>query len=81
MFGSDVNDDEGKGIIPRAADHIFNHILHCDNKDLEFSIKCSFLEIYNESVNDLLARGEAHENLKIRESPDRGIYVENAVET
>ncbi|KAH0571469.1 Kinesin-like protein [Spironucleus salmonicida] len=81
MFGSDVNDDEGKGIIPRSAEDIFNHILHSDNNDIEYSIRCSFLEIYNEQVNDLLARGPDHENLKIRESPDRGIYVENAVET
>ena len=81
MFGSDVNDPEMKGIIPRSGDHIFKHIAANDNPDIEWSIRCSFLEIYNESVNDLLARGAEHENLKIRESPERGIYVENAVES
>lgn len=39
------------------------------------------MEIYNEKVNDLLARGPDHEDLRIRESPERGIYVEGATET
>lgn len=81
MFGTDINDQEMKGIIPRSGDHIFNHILSCDNKQVEWSIRCSFMEIYNEKVNDLLARGPDHEDLRIRESPERGIYVENASET
>lgn len=78
MFGADIHSEDMKGIIPRAGDHIFRHIATCDNKDIEFSVRCSFLEIYNESVNDLLARGPEHENLKIRETPERGIFVENA---
>lgn len=81
MFGSDINDPEGKGIIPRSGDHIFKHIASCDNPDIEFNIRCSFFEIYNESVNDLLARGPEHENLRIRETPEKGIFVENATET
>lgn len=78
MFGADIHSEDLKGIIPRAGDHIFKHIACCDNPDIEFSIRCSFLEIYNEAVNDLLARGPEHENLKIRETPERGIFVENA---
>lgn len=80
MFGADISDQDQKGIIPRSGDHIFRHITQESNPDLEWSIRCSFLEIYNESVNDLLARGAEHENLKIRESPDRGIYVQGAAE-
>ncbi len=37
--------------------------------------KCSFLEIYNENITDLLGPTEAH--LQIREDAARGVYVEN----
>ena len=80
MFGANVNDDEMKGIIPRSGDHIFKHINATRENDIEWTIKCSFVEIYNESVNDLLARGPEHENLKIRESPEKGVVIEGAVE-
>lgn len=81
MFGADIKDPESKGIIPRSADAIFDHITENPNPDIVWKISCSFIEIYNEAVNDLLARGPGHTDLKIRESTDKGIYVENAVET
>ena len=80
MFGSNVNDDEMKGIIPRSGDHIFKHINAFRNKDIEWRITCTFVEIYNECVNDLLVRDSEHENLKIRESPEKGVVIEGAVE-
>lgn len=42
------------------------------------SCKCSFLEIYNENITDLLSPSEAH--LHIREDAARGTYVENLCE-
>ena len=42
------------------------------------SCKCSFLEIYNENITDLLSPSEAH--LQIREDAARGTYVENLCE-
>lgn len=81
MYGSDINHPEQKGIIPRAGDHIFASIAAERDPNKEWNIRCSFVEVYNESVNDLLAKGPEHENLRVRESPERGIYVENAVET
>ena len=38
-------------------------------------ITCSIIEIYKEALFDLLA--EERMDLKIKESPRRGIYVEN----
>jgi centromeric protein E len=41
----------------------------------EFTIKCSFLEIYKEVVRDLL--NPKGSNLKVRETPQRGVWVDD----
>ena len=42
----------GWGLIPRSAAKIFEY---CGQKDmLEWDIRCSYLEIYNEELKDLL---------------------------
>lgn len=41
------------------------------------TISCSFFEIHNENINDLLASGE---NLSINEDPVKGFYVKNLSE-
>eukprot|EP01116_Phalansterium_solitarium_P019056 TRINITY_DN5222_c0_g1_i2.p1 TRINITY_DN5222_c0_g1~~TRINITY_DN5222_c0_g1_i2.p1 ORF type:complete len:836 (+),score=380.20 TRINITY_DN5222_c0_g1_i2:131-2638(+) len=78
MFGPDITaNSELKGIIPRATQHIFKHISK-DRDGIEFTIKCSFLEIYKEVIKDLLnPRGT---NLKVHESPSRGVWVEELTE-
>lgn len=45
--------DEELGIIPRVIKLIFEEVDKRKNK-AEFIIKCTFLEIYNEELNDLL---------------------------
>ena len=45
---------EAAGVIPRAINQIFAHL---DSMDSEYTIKCSFLELYNEEATDLLAVG------------------------
>jgi kinesin family protein 5 len=42
-----------KGIIPRSMEYIFDYINGASDTN-EFSIKCSYLEIYNEKIYDLL---------------------------
>jgi len=42
--------------------------------DIEYELSCSMLEIYKETLYDLLSMNKA--DLKIKESPQRGIYVE-----
>jgi len=41
------------GIIPRTFDFLFSLITKAD-PDIEFNIKCSYLEIYMEKIMDLL---------------------------
>eukprot|EP01114_Cavostelium_apophysatum_P013371 TRINITY_DN3225_c0_g1_i1.p1 TRINITY_DN3225_c0_g1~~TRINITY_DN3225_c0_g1_i1.p1 ORF type:complete len:1612 (-),score=534.39 TRINITY_DN3225_c0_g1_i1:42-4877(-) len=77
MFGPDISDPNMKGIIPRACAHIFEHIAN-DTSGTEYTIKCSFLEIYKEVVKDLL--NPTGSNLKVRETPARGVWVEGLTE-
>ncbi|EAS04578.2 kinesin motor catalytic domain protein (macronuclear) [Tetrahymena thermophila SB210] len=72
MFG-DIYNKNLKGLIPRSIEHIFQTINQCD-MDIEFILTCSMLEIYKENLHDLLCIQKC--DLKIKESPTRGIYVE-----
>ncbi|KAL6289173.1 hypothetical protein ACE6H2_006683 [Prunus campanulata] len=44
-----------------------------EDVDREFLLRMSYMEIYNEDINDLLT--PEHRNLQIHESLERGIYV------
>ncbi|GAM26438.1 hypothetical protein SAMD00019534_096130 [Acytostelium subglobosum LB1] len=77
MFGSDDKEPEFAGIIPRTNVHIFNRIAD-DTTGTEFTIKCSFVEIYMENIKDLL--NPKNTNLKIRESKTNGIWIEGLTE-
>lgn len=47
-----------RGIIPRMMSHLFSLILN-SSENIEFNVKVSFLELYNEKLQDLLDRNEA----------------------
>ena len=76
MYGKfkDREDDEEMGIVPRSAKHIFDCIDKC-SYDVEYVIEASMLEIYRETLNDLLAVNKT--DLKIKEDPQKGIVVSN----
>ncbi|OAE21380.1 hypothetical protein AXG93_3658s1020 [Marchantia polymorpha subsp. ruderalis] len=72
---------EKRGLIPRILDYIFQRMSsektqNC--KDVEFVVKCSYLQIYNEQVSDLL--DPASLNLTIHEDAKSGMYVEGLQE-
>ncbi|KAG7445566.1 kinesin-domain-containing protein [Guyanagaster necrorhizus] len=46
-------DESEPGIIPRAMKDVFRFIKR--NEEREYLLRCSYLEIYNESIHDLLA--------------------------
>ena len=57
--------------------HIFDYI-HADATGIEFTIKCSFLEIYKEDVRDLL--NPSGKKLRVRESQTKGVWIEGLSE-
>ncbi|KAG9455881.1 hypothetical protein H6P81_000389 [Aristolochia fimbriata] len=59
------------GVIPLAVQDLF-HFIQQDT-DREYLLRMSYMEIYNEEINDLLA--PEHRRLQIHESLERGIYV------
>ncbi|XP_076889484.1 kinesin-like protein KIN-7N [Bidens hawaiensis] len=59
------------GIIHRAVEDIFSKTN--TSTDREFLIRVSYMEIYNEEINDLFA--VENQKLQIHESLERGIYV------
>ncbi|CAN6322593.1 unnamed protein product [Urochloa humidicola] len=70
------------GMTPRVFEHLFARIqkekeIRRDEK-LRFTCKCSFLEIYNEQILDLLNPNSV--NLQIREDAKKGVHVENLTE-
>lgn len=64
-----------RGIIPRSVSKIFEYA--STYPKIEFSLKCSMLEIYKETLRDLLCPSES---LKIKENLHRGVYVEGLTE-
>ncbi|EAL69265.1 hypothetical protein DDB_G0276369 [Dictyostelium discoideum AX4] len=76
---SDFENVEQLGIIPRGNHLIFNTIAEESDGNAEFTIKCSYLEIYMENIQDLL-NPKNNKQLKIRESKSQGIYVEGLTE-
>ncbi|WKX99994.1 hypothetical protein Q1695_014680 [Nippostrongylus brasiliensis] len=72
-----IGDQVMQGIIPRIVQDIFNHIYTMDT-ELEFHIKVSYFEIYNEKIRDLLDPEKV--NLSIHEDKNRVPYVKGATE-
>jgi kinesin family protein 5 len=52
MMG-DIESDVLKGITPRVIESIFAQII-ASSPNLEFIVKCSYMEIYMEKIRDLL---------------------------
>ncbi|XP_059429702.1 kinesin-like protein KIN-12E [Corylus avellana] len=70
------------GMTPRVFENLFSRIQKEKEtrreEKLRFTCKCSFLEIYNEQILDLL--DPSTNNLQIREDTKKGVYVENLKE-
>ncbi|XP_038723626.1 kinesin-like protein KIN-12B isoform X2 [Tripterygium wilfordii] len=71
-----------QGLTPRVFQRLFARIneeqIKHGGKQLNYQCRCSFLEIYNEQVTDLL--DPSQKNLQIREDVKSGVYVENLTE-
>lgn len=80
MMGKNLNEQNSKdlGLVPRMCKDLFERIdenLQKSNSN-QYSIEVSYMEIYCERVRDLL-NPKSHSNLRIREHPSCGPYVED----
>ncbi|TNJ27478.1 Kinesin-3 [Giardia muris] len=73
MMGS----SDEPGIIPRVGCALFERVAAAGSDGPTFEITCSFLEIYNEKLADLLVPRANQKELKIRQDPKTGIFVSN----
>lgn len=81
MMGSEAS----PGLIPRICEGLFAGMKHKGGGQVSYKVEVSYMEIYNEKVRDLLrtpvinklnSQGTPH-NLRVREHPRDGPYVEN----
>ena len=63
-----------RGIIPNSFQHIFDHV--STSQDLQFLVRASYLEIYNEEIRDLLSK-DPKNSLDLKENVDSGVYVKD----
>ena len=70
-YGNDV------GIIPLICCELFKRIENNKDVNITYKVEVSFMEIYNEHVRDLLVPQTKQVNLKVRNHPSTGPYVED----
>ena len=87
----EIDHAELKGIIPRAVEHIFETLK--SREETEYSVKVSFLELYNEQLEDLLVKSSssnssgnsmipdpdvsAQQQLRLCVDKQKGVVVQN----
>ncbi|XP_017396044.1 chromosome-associated kinesin KIF4B [Cebus imitator] len=72
-YTTEQENDPTVGVIPRVIQLLFKEI---DKKsDFEFTLKVSYLEIYNEEILDLLCPSREKAQIHIREDPKEGIKI------
>ncbi|XP_031597512.2 centromere-associated protein E isoform X2 [Oreochromis aureus] len=66
------------GVIPQAVEDVFQTIKNFPKK--EFLLRVSYMEIYNETVTDLLVDSWKRKPLEVREQINKNIYVADLTE-
>lgn len=64
-----------RGIIPNSFAHIFGCISE-SKTDKMFLVRCSYIEIYNEEIRDLL-KYDPNSKLELKENKEKAIFVKN----
>ncbi|KAK3146806.1 hypothetical protein QOZ80_3BG0272310 [Eleusine coracana subsp. coracana] len=74
-----ASDQTDLGVVPRVFQDLFTRIQSSQEsspeKQISYQCRCSFLEVHNEQINDLLEPSQR--DLQIRENAGNGIHVEN----
>jgi hypothetical protein len=63
-----------RGIIPNSFQHIFEYV--SNSRDVQYLVRASYLEIYNEEIRDLLSK-DPKNSLELKENIDSGVYVKD----
>ncbi|KAG0644833.1 P-loop containing nucleoside triphosphate hydrolase protein [Tuber brumale] len=72
---------EHPGLIPRTCRDLFERIESNNSPSVNYSVRVSYFEVYNEHVRDLLVpRRDPPYYLKVRESPTEGPYIKDLTE-
>ncbi|CAN6292785.1 unnamed protein product [Urochloa humidicola] len=73
------SDHADRGVVPRVFQDLFSRIQRTQEsspeKQTSYQCRCSFLEVHNDQINDLLEPSQR--DLQIRENAGNGIHVEN----
>lgn len=77
MMGTNIDDELGRGVIPRIVEQIFASIMTSPST-IEYTVRVSYMEIYMERIRDLLA--PQNDNLPVHEEKNRGVYVKGLLE-
>ncbi|KAJ3581204.1 hypothetical protein NHX12_016920, partial [Muraenolepis orangiensis] len=70
--------DFAPGVIPLSMEEVFQTIKNFPKK--EFLLRVSYMEIYNETVTDLLVDSWKRKPLEVRETLNKNIYVADLTE-
>ncbi|XP_061660072.1 kinesin family member 4 isoform X2 [Syngnathoides biaculeatus] len=76
-FTSGQENEQSVGVIPRVIERLFDEK---EKTDCEFSMRVSYLEIYNEDLLDLLCTAKEKPAINIREDPKEGIKIAGLTE-
>jgi len=82
MLGK-IKDEELRGLTPRVFEYLFKKIEEeraAQNPPPEYKVVCSNLEIYNESITDLLTPGSSNLQLRNDTKMGSGTYVDGLKE-
>lgn len=69
-------EEERVGVIPRLISSLFEKLAAAD-KSIEYTVYVSFLQLYKESIYDLLSPMQKYGGLKMRWNKNDEFYVEN----
>ncbi|XP_014670722.1 PREDICTED: carboxy-terminal kinesin 2-like isoform X1 [Priapulus caudatus] len=80
MEGPDHPDDTSVGMIPRAVMQVFRSAKALQDKGWQYDMSASFMEIYNESLRDLLSADGKEQKHDIRlKKADNDVEVSNMI--
>ncbi|XP_071099275.1 carboxy-terminal kinesin 2-like [Haliotis cracherodii] len=77
MEGGSVDDDLTMGMIPRAVQQVFSTARDLEEKGWQYQLDASMLEIYNETIRDLLSEEDMKHEIKMTGNGSTETIVSN----